>query len=127
MKNVNELIKLGETLVAMTDGIYDNIKFDITEWVEMETLVKPEEKDCCTTACAIGLLPYVSPNTGLDLSQGFPVFRGADGFNAIACYFEITISDVLYLFSSDSYDGGDNTGAQVVGERILDFCRKQTD
>lgn len=104
----------------------ENVKdswFDLDHWAEAGF----EEKECGTTACAGGWATQAFPRSGLRLvydeyDHGLleVEYKGEKGFDALASFFDISLSDSERLFFSGSYPP-DHRGRRSVARAIERF------
>lgn len=114
MKHTDELLKLANGLIRKISRRKKGKLFDIEIW------------DCGTPACAIGHMPTLVPETKLrfDRYSGCPEIKQAWGYGALEDYFDLSESEVVYLFSSLSYPRDKWRDAKYVGERIRKFVNE---
>lgn len=110
------------------------MKFTLRAWLFTEYRGTTEDKpalDCGTAGCAVGLatlLPELQ-NEGLSMTKGIgdrwvPVYKGYEGFQAVALFFGITRPSSEHLFHGQNYDLDQQRGAEgelAVAKRIRLF------
>lgn len=98
------------TLANFLDSIEGQPGFDLHSW-------KREDPECGTTACAIGYACTIPAfvNAGLSLSlhsefpsEGYarnyePTYEGLKDFQAVAAFFDISVTLAEYLFLASPY------------------------
>jgi hypothetical protein len=99
------------------------IKFDLGSWVDDLNEKKPIS--CGTTACAFGFACFLPAFKKLGLKYDRkakePVFKGQYGFDAAKKFFDLELSQVMWLFSPYSYDRefrSESRGETAVADRI---------
>lgn len=114
MRHIDELELLAYQLGK---DINKNIKFYMGVW--------KRDDSCNTVACAIGYHCTVN-TTGLKLKKTgdkyHPFYKNSSSFSAISEYFEISLSDAVWLFDPESYNYSYfNITPKIVSSRIYEF------
>ena len=101
--------------------------FNLTEWAQAGWV----EKECGTTACAMGWATICFPRSDLrltihELSYGKVVelqYKGYMGFCAAAKFFNIGENQAEFLFSEWAYLNEAGASPTVVAKRIREFVK----
>jgi hypothetical protein len=143
-KLVNHLYKVGSDIA--TGKLVD--KFDMATWGDLEkggVFKARKDMSCMTAACAIGHAGAIFKTDGFKLvfdlcddedpeeveycTNVIPEYRGEQGFDAVAAFFQISNDEAEHLFAPRAYDKYNSLGQPIahqtgpgeVADRIRTF------
>jgi len=116
--NIERLNHLITILERVQNDPKEKAQFDMNFWINY----------CGTSACAVGFacLDPVFQAQGLKIRDNEPKFQDFYSYSAAAKFFEITCTEVRYLFSPVDYGGYSKIEPVDVIDRIRKLINNQT-